>query len=85
MNILKGTVAVAILMELGVANPMPAFDAPAVSHKLQQGFWGGSQAGEEVVGCLERHAVAAAGGAHLNDPAGAGPGFFDGLRCLSGT
>jgi len=32
-------------MELGIADPMPAFNAPAATHQLQQGFWGGAQAG----------------------------------------
>ena len=34
------------------------------------------------VGGLERLAVAAAGGDHLDDQAGAAPGFSDVLRCL---
>ena len=38
-------VAVGVLVELGVSDPVPALNAPAVSHQLQQGFWGGSQAG----------------------------------------
>jgi hypothetical protein len=36
------------------------------------------------VGGLERLAVTAAGGDHLNDPAGSDPGFCDVLRCLFG-
>ena len=32
-------------MELGVTDPVPALKAPAVSHLLQQCFWGGAQAG----------------------------------------
>ena len=36
-------------MELGVPNPVPALDTPAVVHQLQQGFWRSSQAGEEQV------------------------------------
>jgi hypothetical protein len=39
--------AVRILVELGVANPVPALNAPTVSHQFQQCFWGGAQAGEE--------------------------------------
>jgi hypothetical protein len=27
-------------MELGVADPVPAFKAPEIPHQLQQGFWG---------------------------------------------
>ena len=73
-----------VLVQLGVTDPVPAFNATAVVHQVQQGFWGGAQAGEEVVGGLERLAVTAAGGVHLNDPAGADPGFCDVLRCLFG-
>ena len=36
-------------MQLGVTDPVPALNAPAVAHQLQQGFWGGAQAGEEWV------------------------------------
>ena len=41
--------AVGILVELGVADPVPAFNAPAVANQLQQCFWRGAQAGEEQV------------------------------------
>jgi hypothetical protein len=78
-------VAVGILVELGVANPVPALNAPAVSHQLQQGFWGGPQAGEESVRGLERLAAAGADRGHLHDPAGAAPGLADVLRCLFGA
>ena len=69
-------------MELGITDPVPALKAPAVSHQLQHGFWGGAQAGEEVVCCLERLAVTATGGAHLHDPAGAAPCLADVLWSL---
>ena len=36
-------VAVGVPVELGVANPVPALNAPAVPHQLHQGFWGGAQ------------------------------------------
>jgi hypothetical protein len=42
-------VAVGILIELGVPDPMPSLNTSAVSHQLQQGFWGGAQAGEKQV------------------------------------
>jgi len=42
-------VAVSILIELGIADPVPALDAPAVPHQLQQGFWGGAQAAQKQV------------------------------------
>jgi hypothetical protein len=78
-------VAVGILMELGVANPVPALNAPAVPHQLQQGFWGGPQAREESVRGVERLAAAGADRGHLHDPAGAAPGLADGRRCLFGA
>jgi len=37
-------VAVGIPMELGVTDPVPALDAPPVSHQLQRRFWRGAQA-----------------------------------------
>ena len=37
--------AVGVFMELGVSDPVPALNAPAISYQLQQGFWGGAQAG----------------------------------------
>jgi len=40
----------AVLMELGVADPVPAFNAPAVANQTQQRIWGGAQAGEEQMG-----------------------------------
>ena len=36
-------------MELGVPDPVPALDTPAVAHQLQQGFWNGPQACKEQV------------------------------------
>ena len=32
-------------MELGVSDPVPTLNAPAISYQLQQGFWGGAHAG----------------------------------------
>ena len=78
-------VTVGVLVELGVADPVPALNAPSVSHQLQQRFWRGAQAGEEQVLRLKGLAVAAAGGRHLHDPAGADPGLPDVRRCLFGT
>lgn len=78
-------------MELGVPDPVPALNAPAVPHQLQQGFWGGAQAGiaprgapgEPLeVGGLKWLAITTAGGHHLHDPAGADPGLTNVLRCL---
>ena len=77
-------VMVGILMELGVANPVPAVNALAISHQLQQRFWRGAQAGEKHMGGPKGLAVAAAAGRHLHDPAGADPGLGDVRRCLFG-
>ena len=71
-------------MQLGVPDPVPALNAPAVSYKLQQGFWRGSQAGEEQVGRLKWLAITDAIGGHFHDPAGANPGLTDVLRNLLG-
>ena len=38
-------VAIGVLMERGVADPVPALQATAVPHLAHQGFWGGAQAG----------------------------------------
>ena len=55
-----------VLMELGIADLVPAFDAPALSDLSRQGFWAGAHAGEEHMSCLERLALAGAAGGHLN-------------------
>jgi hypothetical protein len=73
-----------VLVELGVADPVPAFDAPALPDQSQQGFWGGAQAGEEQVPGAERFAITSAAGQQLNDPGTAWPIRFDVLRCLFG-
>jgi len=78
-------VVMGVLVELGVTDPVPAFNAPAVPHQFQQRVWRGAQAGEEQVLRLKGLAVAAAGGRHLHDPAGTDPGLGDVRRCLFGT
>ena len=84
-------VAMGVLMELGLADPVPALNAPAVPHQTQQGFWGGAQAGVAPrgapgeplqVGGPEGLAIPAALGDHLDDPAGAAPGRADVLGGL---
>jgi hypothetical protein len=45
--------AMGILVELGVTDPVPAFNAPAIANQLQQRLWCGAQAGEEEVGGLK--------------------------------
>ena len=69
-----------IHVQLGVSDQVPALDAPAVSNQMQQGFWGGAQAGKKQVGGLKGFAVAATRGRKLDDPAGADP-----LRASSGN
>jgi hypothetical protein len=76
---------VGILIELGVANPVPALNAPSVAHQLQHGFWGGPQSGEESVRGFERLAAAGADRGHLHDPAGAASSLADVLRCMFGA
>lgn len=73
-------VTVGILVELRVTDPVPALQAPALSHQPEQGFWGGAQAGEKQVSGLKGSAITAACGCQLHDPAGADPGFLDVLR-----
>jgi hypothetical protein len=46
-------VAVGVLIELGVTDPVLALNAPAVAHQLQHGFWGGAEAGQKQMGGLE--------------------------------
>ena len=72
-------------MELGVTDPVPALNAPAVSHQLQQGFWRGAQARQKQVGRLKELAVTGAAGRDLHDPAGADPGLTDVLWSLFGA
>ena len=73
-------VAVGILMEPGVPDPVPALNTPAVSHQLQQGFWRGAQAPQEQVGGVKGLAVPDAAGRDFHDPACADPGLTDVLR-----
>ena len=75
-------VSVGVLVELGLTDPVPALNAPAVSHQLQQCFWGGAQACEKQVLHLKRLAVSGAGSGHLQNPAGAHPALEDVQRCL---
>ena len=84
-------VAVTILMELGVTDPVPALNAPAVSRQFQQGFWCCAQAGvaprgalyeKSQVSRLKLLAVPDPIGGHLHDPAGCDPGLLDVLQRL---
>ena len=74
-----------ILMQLGVADPVPTLNAPAVSHQSQQGFWGCAEAGETEVFGLEWLAVAAACCHDFNDPARAEPLLADVVWRLFGS
>lgn len=73
---------VLVLVELGVADPVPAFNAPLLPDKSQQGFWGGAQVGEEQMPGLERLAATTAAGDQLNDPSRPWPVRLDVLRCF---
>ncbi len=39
-------------MELGVPDPVPTLNAPAVAHQLQQGIWRGAEARQEQMGVM---------------------------------
>jgi len=77
-------VAMGVLVELGVADLVPAFNAPAISDPLQQRLWRCAEAGEEQMGGVNGLAVTGAGGRDFNDPAGSGPGLADVLKSLFG-
>jgi hypothetical protein len=77
-------VAVGVLMELGVTDPVPALNAPAVAHQLHQGLWCGAQAGQKQMGRSEGLAVTRADRRDLHDPAGADPDLVDVLGGLLG-
>ena len=74
-----------VLTELGVTDPVPALNAPAVAHQLQQCFWRGAQARQKQVGGLKRPAATSASGRDFHDPAGADPGLADVLWSLFGA
>ena len=78
-------IAVGILMELGVTDPVPALNAPAVAHQLQQRFWRGAEARQKQMAGLKRLAVTGAAGRDFHDPAGADPGLADVLWSLFGA
>lgn len=78
-------VAVGILMELGVTDPVPGLNGPPVSHQLQQRFWRCAQARQEQVGGVKRLAVTCAAGCDFHDPAGADPDLADVLWSLLGA
>lgn len=63
------------LMELGVADPVLALNAPADPHQSQQRFW-------RVAQVLP---IPPAGGPNLHDPARADTVLADELRCFFGA
>ena len=69
-----------VLIELGVTNPVPALDTPALSHQPEQRFCGRAQTGDEPVRGLEQLAITDPGSDHIGDPAGALPVGLDVLR-----
>lgn len=77
-------IAMAILIGLGIANPVPAFNAPAVPHQLQQGFCRCAQAGEKQVSLEGGLAVTLSADHQLDDPTAAGPVLGDEGRSLFG-
>jgi len=62
-------VAIGVLLELDIADPVPAFDTSPIPHQSQQAFWGVAQAGEKQVCGPEGLAISCALGAHLDDQA----------------
>ncbi len=76
------SVAVGVRTKLGVADPIPALNAPPISRQFQQGFWDRSQAGAiEVLG-NRWLAVTGSCGEDCNDPACAKPCLTDMLGRL---
>ena len=63
-----------------VPEPVPAFNAPAIPQQLQQGFWSGSQTGENKVPQGGRLAGTLAADDQFDDPAAAGLGLGDEVR-----
>ena len=86
-------VAMGVLLQLGVADRVPALQAPAAPHQSQHAFWCGGQAGVAPIGALDDPTAGVSPGracppwclrgVYLDDPAGADPGRSDGLRRLS--
>lgn len=78
----EAAIAVAIFIELGVAEPVPAFNSPAVPHQLQQRFWRGAKAGEKEVPLEGGLAGTISADDQFDDPAAAMPGLGDDVRSL---
>ncbi len=78
------SVMVGILMELDVADPVPALKAPPVTHQWKQHFWGCAEAGERQTLGVERPAVAGSYGDDFHDPTCADRDMPDGLWRIFG-
>ena len=76
--------AVAIFMELGACEPVPAFNAPAVLHQLRLRVWRGAQADKKGVALGGGLAGTLAADDQLDDPAAARPGLGEQVRSLFG-
>jgi hypothetical protein len=76
--------AVAIFMELGACEPVPAFNGPAVVHQLRLRVWRGAQADEKEVALGGGLAGTLAADDQLDNPAAARPGLGDQVRSLFG-
>lgn len=75
-------VAMGFVVDLGVAEEVPAFNASAGAHQFEQGFWRCPQAGEDQVGRLKLLAITSARGSDFHAPARADPGFSNLLQLL---
>jgi len=84
---------VGVILQLGVKDPVLAFNTPSDPHQLQQGFWRSAQAGvapkgapgeRTQMGGVKGLAIMAASGGDFNDPAGADTGLLDVLGRLLG-
>jgi len=77
-----GPVALAIFIELCVTDPLPVLIAPAVSHKLQHGFWCGTHATVEQVGRPKCSGIPDLDNSHLHNPESADPNLKNVLPYL---
>ena len=73
------------LISTGAAKGVTSLQYSSGRAPLQQGFWGGAQAGEEQMGRPKRLATMDASSGHLHDPAGADPGLTYVLWSLFGA
>jgi hypothetical protein len=67
------SVAMGVLLELRVADPMPPLDTPVVSHQLQQCFESHPDTRERDITSVKGFAITLSRGGEFNDPARAEP------------